>query len=243
MASTAQTTLVVDIANKTLRFSARMAFRELAAVSVAGAADLPGNPATWGLYIRWRGADMASCVGFSAAGAGVLDLDTAALAAAFEGKAARRRLPFDVELWDNAARVLLGASQLRIQNNEAPDPATVSPQTNATYPAAAALAAHVVLRVRADGAVAVLDPTSGTDADSAVGLAAAAVAVPGGLVTVLREGPVFDSGWDWTAGHPVYAAADGALTQVVPVAGCCLRVGVATSACSLLLAMGEPLYL
>lgn len=241
MATTAQVTVSVDAPNKALRLSPRMAYRELVAVTIANAAALPGSPGQWALYVRRKGATVAACLAFSEAGVGVLDLDTAPLAAVFEGASARRRIPFDCELWDATAKVLLGAGLVRIQNNQAPDAGT-APQTNSTYAAHDDVAAHIVLRVRSDGEVEALDPASATTADSVVGISAAA-AVAGAQVTILREGPVFDSGWNWTPGQPVYAAAAGALTQVAPSTGACVRMGVATSQCAILLQVGEPLYL
>lgn len=62
-------------------------------------------------------------------------------------------------------------------------------------------------------------------------------------VGVVVAGPVTEPSWSWTPGEPLFAAANGLMTQTPPTTGTLLQVGVATSETSIFVKIGDPTIL
>jgi hypothetical protein len=82
------------------------------------------------------------------------------------------------------------------------------------------------------------------DASLTLGLSLNAAA-SGGDVEVQFSGPVFNAGWSWSPGLPVYLGTNGQLTQTPPAAPAvfALTVGHALAADTLNLRIGDPIIL
>lgn len=117
-------------------------------------------------------------------------------------------------------------------------PPTVAYYTIAgNFIAGQTLVAHSFVKMQSDGKIYYADFGVPTDASIVLGMTAAA-AITGGAVVVVEMGSVTDSTWSLTPGQPLYLAATGQFTQVVPFDGYILPVGLATGATSALVRIG-----
>jgi hypothetical protein len=106
--------------------------------------------------------------------------------------------------------------------------------------AATTLSGHRVVKALDNGQVNYADNTL-ADALTVCGITTGAV-IGGAVATVQASGSLTEPSWTWVAG-PVYLAANGNLTQSVPVSGVVLQVGVALSATELFIDIKTPIAL
>jgi hypothetical protein len=95
--------------------------------------------------------------------------------------------------------------------------------TATVYQAGEAIGGHRAIVIKADGKAWLVSPTD-AEAGGVAGITTGAVAA-GGLVPIASFGEVEETGWTWTPG-PIWLGANGMLTQVVPVAGAVVCLGV-----------------
>jgi hypothetical protein len=221
-------TVSITLASKKMTLSGRMSVRESVSVTLSPVAALPGDHADWKLYLLTDDdAVVASCLEFSEAGVGVLDLATTELQDLFEDGA--RRLLFNVALWDSGNDNLIGRDFWYIYDNPAPaDDVSLTPA--GSLPAGEAFDAHVPVSVNGDGKLAITDRASNASVASIVGLSASAAVEVDDPVTPINHGPVTDAAWAWTPGKVIYLDDDGGLTETAPESGSVVRIGVAMSA-------------
>lgn len=106
--------------------------------------------------------------------------------------------------------------------------------------AAQALGGHRALAFVSATSVDYLDPS--VSCFSFAGISTGA-AESGSSITIQAFGVMTEPSWTWTAGNPVYAAANGTLTQTVPLSGFLFMLGVALSATTLLIDPQPPIAL
>jgi hypothetical protein len=68
-------------------------------------------------------------------------------------------------------------------------------------------------------------------------------AMAGSSVSILTAGEIVEPSWSFTINNPVYLGNNGLLTQVVPVSGCILQVGLATAPTKLLIGIQLPIII
>lgn len=112
----------------------------------------------------------------------------------------------------------------------------------ATYTADGALSGHRVVRASGAGAVAYADSANVAHATTVLGITTGAAA-DGDPVTIQAGGPISEPSWAWTPDQPVYCGGNGQLTQVAPVAGFVLVVGVAVSATEIFVGIKQAIVI
>lgn len=105
-----------------------------------------------------------------------------------------------------------------------------------------ALSGHRVVRATSATGANYADPSILEHRDTVLGITTGA-AVSGAAVLVLSAGELAEPSWSWTPGLPIYVGNSGALTQVAPLSGWLLVVGVATSATSMVVRLHPPIVL
>lgn len=96
-------------------------------------------------------------------------------------------------------------------------------------PASGAISGHRVVKLQADGTVAVADNTDALSRTLPLGVTTGAAA-DGATATVIMSGTLIEPSWSWAPG-PLFLGAAGALVQVAPVFPAFVRdFGVAISA-------------
>jgi hypothetical protein len=98
---------------------------------------------------------------------------------------------------------------------------------------------HRAIMVLADGTAAHADPAQ---AWAYVGISMHA-AEPSAQVDIALRDTIGELSWSWVPGQIIYFAADGMLTQTVPVATAVTPIGVALSATSILISRDAPVFL
>lgn len=112
-----------------------------------------------------------------------------------------------------------------------------------TLTAAQAIDAGRVIRADSAGKGDYAVAGTAAHAGTVVGISTAA-AVSGATLTVRRIGPMTNAGWTFaTLGAPVFLTGTGQVSQTPPTAGFVQRVGVALSATSMAVDLGEPVVL
>lgn len=109
-----------------------------------------------------------------------------------------------------------------------------------TASAAQALGGHRALAFASATSVDYLDPSVSCFSFAGISTGAADSGSP---ITAQAFGVMTEPSWTWTAGNPVYAAANGTLTQTVPTTGFLLTLGIALSATALLINPQPPIAL
>ena len=84
------------------------------------------------------------------------------------------------------------------------------------------------------------DDVAGACAVLGITLHAAEAEAP---INVAASGEIVEPSWAWVVDAPIFVGAAGVLTQVPPVSGFQLVVGVATSSTSMLVAIKQPIIL
>ena len=115
-----------------------------------------------------------------------------------------------------------------------------SSSTATGYLAAEMLPAFSLVYEAAPGQVALADNSDGSTSYAVVGITTMAVAQGATVALAVNGDTVNNDAWSWAAVQPVFLDVDGGLTQVMPSAGFTAPVGVAVSATSILLTVGEP---
>lgn len=117
--------------------------------------------------------------------------------------------------------------------------------TQVQYPAATALGGHRVVIFNADGSVGYADARQLDHAPRVLGVTTGA-SVEGAVSNIQAVGPMTESSWSWTPNLPVYLGQNGLLTQTPPAqpqAAFSLVIGVAVSATTLLIGLGNVIHL
>lgn len=105
-----------------------------------------------------------------------------------------------------------------------------------------ALSGHRCVRATSSTGVDYADSGTPSHRSTVLGITtgAAAMGVP---ITVLASGALIEPSWAWTPGLPIYAGANGLLTQTAPVAGWLRVLGFATSPTSMVVQLLPPFVL
>lgn len=104
-----------------------------------------------------------------------------------------------------------------------------------------ALGGHRLVR-SAGGAIGYVDPGDPTHGDDTLGITASAGAA-GDTVAIVTFGPIDFNGWAWTPDEPVFAAANGGLTQTPDSSAAFLQIiGHAQSPTTLFVSIAQPIY-
>lgn len=111
-----------------------------------------------------------------------------------------------------------------------------------SYLTAQALGGQRVVYLFAAGLVDYLDPNNLLHCLSLTGLTMGAAGA-GATVLVQAFGEMTEPSWAWTPEQPVYAGANGVLTQVLPTGGCVLILGIAVTPTTLFLNPQFPIVL
>ena len=110
-----------------------------------------------------------------------------------------------------------------------------------TFTATRQLSGHMAVFADPTGALAYASADDPTSAQAFVGITLNAASI-GGEVAVRFTGLIIEPSWSWVTG-PVFVGLGGSLTQVDPVSGYALAVGVATGPQSLLVAPKPPVFI
>ena len=108
------------------------------------------------------------------------------------------------------------------------------------YEASGPISSGRALRIDGDGRVGYPDRTLADDALRVAGVLVTSASSFGDVVVVRRRGVLVEAGWSWTPG-PVFVGDNGALTQVAPVSGWLLQIGIAVNATTLDINPEEPI--
>ena len=104
--------------------------------------------------------------------------------------------------------------------------------------ATTAIGSHRVITMQGQYA----DCTNPDHGSSIAGISLQAV-VDGDVVQAQPGGEIYESGWDWIVGQPVYLGTLGQLTQTPPVAGILVEIGRPITATRLLVDIQPTIYL
>ena len=99
---------------------------------------------------------------------------------------------------------------------------------------------HVVVGQAGDG-VRELDITDNSHGISILGIATQA-ALTGETTKVQSSGYMTEAGWSWTPEEPIYAGAEGLLTQTLPAGNYVVIVALALSATEINVSIQTPIY-
>ncbi|MGQ0621848.1 MAG: hypothetical protein ACT4QA_18330 [Panacagrimonas sp.] len=110
-----------------------------------------------------------------------------------------------------------------------------------TLTAGAAVNGHRAVASLADGRAVHYNPADTTHHDSVIGVALNAALVDQSL-TVQASGFLSFGGWSWTPGLPIFASADGLLTQTVPAA-VAVQLAAAINATTVFVRPQRPIFL
>lgn len=110
------------------------------------------------------------------------------------------------------------------------------------YTAGAAVSNHSIVAIDAANTVVHADNTIMDHVNKIIGITTGA-ALLGEQVPVQLDGEIVEPSWTWTLGSPVYLGTNGQLTQVVPVSGFSIMVGIPTTSTKMRLRFREPVVL
>ena len=117
-----------------------------------------------------------------------------------------------------------------------------APPEYKSYMAAAPVRAHHVVVGQVDGKARELDIDTPGHGLSILGIARTA-ADTGVTFSVQSSGYMTEAGWSWTPNEPIYAGAEGLLTQSVPAGSFIVIVALALSATEINVFLQTPIYL
>lgn len=198
----------------------------LASATVAGT-QFAGTltPASAGTWYAWA---VDTATGDSAVSGAITVASTASLGSVGSASAIAPSLPVNVVPVPNSEleTILAGGG---------------SGGGSVTGAAAVTISAHLAVAASTAGVVPG-DSQNTALAGAVIGISATA-ANAGGSVTVQTSGPLVFSGWSWTAGQPVYAGANGVLTQTPPATGFLQVVGIAQASDTVIVGVEAPFIL
>lgn len=122
-----------------------------------------------------------------------------------------------------------------------PGPAGEMGSAYVEFPAAVPLGGHRAVRLLAGEAI-YADHNTVADANLVLGITRGAVAA-GALAQIQTNGLMTESSWAWTPDLPVFVGPVGTLTQIAPLAGFNLIVGIATSPTQIFIGARMPIVL
>ena len=147
--------------------------------------------------------------------------------------------PIPATLPQASAMADLGAMLALFSDMAEPAPKVPAPGLVAvSLPAGADVSGHRALMWDGTGGVVHADPMLPSYEFGGISTQAATAGAP---VLVAESGLVVEPSWSWTPGAPVYAGAQGQLTQTPPSSGVLHQVAVAASATSVLMQVLTPI--
>ena len=151
-----------------------------------------------------------------------------------------------VVIHDNLASVVIQpAMQVVLRSGEAQGPSGPPGSAGALhmgYQSDTTMSGHRVVKMEANGKVGYADSANVPDAGQVLGVTLNA-ALPGDVVNVQVTGELTESSWTWVPGGPVYLGTAGTLTQMLPVAGFQLVVGIAVAPDKLVIGIKQAIIL
>ena len=117
-----------------------------------------------------------------------------------------------------------------------------APPEYKNYIAAFNVRVHHVVVGQPDGKARELDVTDPSHGLSILGIARTS-ADAGVTFSVQNTGYMVEAGWGWTPGSPIFAGAEGLLTQTPPAGEFLAIVAMALSATELTVSLNTPIYL
>ena len=119
---------------------------------------------------------------------------------------------------------------------------TGSTSLDSVYTAGETLGGHRVVIVAPDGLVYHASSAVVSECGRVVGITSGAVAA-GSPATVVSDGVMEESSWNWESGSSIYFDHNGVLTQTVPAAGYIQQVAIARSITGIIVQIYAPLAL
>jgi hypothetical protein len=111
---------------------------------------------------------------------------------------------------------------------------------SAFYPAGQVLGGHRVVRISNGKAFYADNTTASANAVFGITLGAANLDEP---VEIRYAGIIVEPSWNWTPELPIFLGAAGAITQIPPVVGALVELGVALTPTSVNVRIQEPVFL
>lgn len=110
------------------------------------------------------------------------------------------------------------------------------------YASARAIGGHRVVIMTDSFTIDYADATSLSHLYRIIGITLGAV-VQGDMATIRTSGEIVESSWNWIMEQPIYLGIDGLLTQVIPIVGFSLIVGIPLTSTKMFFQPHNPIIL